>query len=249
MRSSKRFSGLLSIGPTMSEVGFIDTPAGRAQLKRTSRRTLAISVLPDGTLELVAPARAGLADINAKVARRMSWIETHRNRFAEMNASRRVPRFVKGATHRYLGRQYRLKIVPGPSNTVAMRGGLIVITTWEDHEQAVRELLERWYREKANVHFIERVKKWEPWCAHRGLAKPKARLRSMPKRWGSACKNGVILLNPELIKAPSACIDYVITHEICHLRHPNHGPAFSRLLSTLSPNWRTLKARLEAAEI
>lgn len=233
----------------MSEVGFIDTPAGRAQLKRTGRRTLAISVLPDGSLELVAPARAALSDINAKVTRRTPWIETQRKRFAEMNAHRRLPRFVNSATHRYLGRQYRLKIVHGPAAGVAMRGGFIVITTPRAHERDVREHLEGWYRQKAKVQFIERVRKWEPWCAHRGLARPAARLRAMPKRWGSACKNGIILLNPELIKASSACIDYVITHEICHLRHPNHGPAFRHLLATLCPQWEQLKKQLEAAEL
>lgn len=233
----------------MSEVEFIETPVGRAQLKRTARRTLAISVLPDGSLELVAPARAAVADINGKVGRRTSWIETQRRLFAEMNANRALPRFVNGATHRYLGRQYRLKIEKGPAERVAMHGGFLVITTPRTHEQEIRELLDGWYRERAKAQFIERVRKWEPWCAHRGLVKPAARLRAMPKRWGSACKNGVILLNPELIKAPSACIDYVITHEICHLRHPNHGPAFLRLLSTLQPNWQTLKARLETTEI
>lgn len=233
----------------MSDAGFIDTQAGRAKLKRTARRTLAISVLPDGSLELVAPAKASLTDINAKVARRISWIETQKKRFADMNANRRLPRFVNGATHRYLGRQYRIKIVRGPVARVSLRGGFLVITTPQDDEGSARALIEAWYREKAQAQFMERVSKWESWCAHRKLATPKARLRSMPKRWGSACKNGVILLNPDLIKAPSSCIDYVITHEICHLRHPNHGPAFLRLLSTLIPNWRTLKIRLEAAEI
>ena len=233
----------------MSDFEFIETPAGSAQLKRSARRTLAISILPDGSLELVAPARASVADINAKVDRRISWIETQRRRFAEMNANRALPRFVNGATHRYLGRQYRLKIEKGSEARVAMRGGFIVVTTSRTREQEIRELLDGWYRERAKSQFIERVRKWEPWCEHRGLAKPTARLRAMPKRWGSACKNGVILLNPELIKAPSACIDYVITHEICHLRHPNHGTAFVRLLSALLPNWRTIKTRLESAEI
>ena len=233
----------------MSEAEFIETSAGRAQLKRTNRRTLAISVLPDGSLELVAPARVSVEAINAKVDRRMSWIETQRRRFAEMNSNRALPKYVIGSTHRYLGRQYRLKIEKGQTERVAMRGGFLVITTPRTHEEEVRELLHGWYRERARAQFIERTRKWEPWCAHRGLAKPTARLRAMPKRWGSACKNGVILLNPELIKAPSACIDYVITHEICHLRHPNHGPAFFRLLSTILPNWRTLKVRLETEHI
>jgi predicted metal-dependent hydrolase len=55
----------------------------------------------------------------------------------------------------------------------------------------------------------------------------------------------MIILNPELIHAPSVCVDYVITHEICHLRHPDHGPQFIRLLTQLLPEWRAIKQRLE----
>jgi len=68
----------------------------------------------------------------------------------------------------------------------------------------------------------------------------------MPKRWGSAQPDGTICLNPELIRAPSACVDYVITHEICHLRHPDHGPRFRTLLQQLCPDWLNLKQRLES---
>jgi len=70
----------------------------------------------------------------------------------------------------------------------------------------------------------------------------------MPKRWGSALKDGTVCLNPELIKAPSVCVDYVIAHEVCHLRHPNHSSAFWRLLDQMCPQWRRLKARLELSE-
>lgn len=75
------------------------------------------------------------------------------------------------------------------------------------------------------------------------------RLLKMPKRWGSASPSGRIALNPELIHMSSRCIEYVITHEICHLKHPNHGPAFIRLLVSLLPDWRQRKERLEQAEL
>ena len=74
---------------------------------------------------------------------------------------------------------------------------------------------------------------------------PPLRQRRMPKRWGSCTKNGAIYLNPELILAPPSCIDYVITHELCHLLHPAHGPAFFALLRKLMPDWEERKARLE----
>jgi predicted metal-dependent hydrolase len=71
----------------------------------------------------------------------------------------------------------------------------------------------------------------------------------MPKRWGSASSGGRIALTPELIHAPSACIVYVIAHEICHLRHPSHSPQFFQLLTSLLPDWQRWKDRLERSEL
>jgi predicted metal-dependent hydrolase len=70
-------------------------------------------------------------------------------------------------------------------------------------------------------------------------------LRSMSRRWGSYNGTGRVLLNPDLIRAPTACIDYVITHELVHIVHPNHGSKFYKLLETLMPDWLSHKARLE----
>jgi hypothetical protein len=74
---------------------------------------------------------------------------------------------------------------------------------------------------------------------------PELRLLKMAKRWGSSNPDGRIYLNPELIRAPSLCVDYVIAHEVCHLKFPQHDKAFYRLLTQVYPNWRSIKQRLE----
>ncbi len=232
----------------MSEPELIDTPAGPAQLKRSKRKTLAISVLPDGKLELAAPLRAPLGAIIEKVQKRTGWIRTQRRKFHEMNGRRPAPRHVAGATHRYLGRQYRLKVTTGTPAKVTLRGAWLIVQVAHRTEDRVRNALNGWCRQRAEEQFARRVAVWAEWCAHHGLPAPRPRLRVMKKRWGSASQTGIILLNPELVRAPSACIDYVITHEICHLRHPDHGKPFHRLLDRLLPNWRILKARLEAGD-
>ncbi len=71
----------------------------------------------------------------------------------------------------------------------------------------------------------------------------------MPKRWGSTSKNGRIALNPELIRAPSVCVDYVIAHEMCHFKNPHHDGAFYAELEKLFPNWKNVKQRLEPFEL
>ena len=233
----------------MSRTEIIDTPAGPAQLKRSNRKTLAISVLPDGILELVAPLHAPIELILPRVEKRSAWIRTQRRTFREMNATRPTLRFLNGATHRYMGRQYRLKLAKGEAQEVALRGAYLHVTTPKGSEFEIKEALEAWYRRQSRLQFERRLAYWSEWCRHRKLPQPRLRLRRMPKRWGSALPDGTICLNPELIKAPSACIDYVITHEICHLKHPDHGPKFRALLHQLCPDWKRLKERLEGIDM
>jgi len=229
-----------------SEPELINTPAGPALLKRSRRKTLAISVLPNGALELSAPQQAAIETILPIVDKRLAWIRAQRRDFEKMNAARPLPRYVNGATHRYLGRQYRLKIAKGKPPHVVLRGGYFHVTTPNIDERSIQEALDQWYRRQALQQFERRLGAWNEWCRRHDLPEPRLRLRQMRKRWGSAKKDGSITLNPDLVQAPSACIDYVIIHEICHLKHPNHGAKFRALLARLCPDWQRLKERLES---
>ncbi len=82
-----------------------------------------------------------------------------------------------------------------------------------------------------------------------GRHHPPLILRRLKTRWGSCSKAGRILLNTELVQAPVECIDYVIVHELCHLKVPDHSPAFHRLLNACMPDWQRRKERLEALRI
>lgn len=229
----------------MSDRLTIDTVAGPALLFRSDRTTLALSVRPDGLLELKAPRAASLESIRAKVKTRLRWIVRQKLRFREMHRDKVPLRYESGATHTYLGRQYRLKVTESASAGVRLKGAYIHIATPTKSPERVRALLERWIRERAKAQFTARVEKWKPWCEARKLPAPTARLLRMPKRWGSSHRDGRILLNPELIKTPAICVDYVIAHEICHLKHPHHGRAFFRLLSEVFPGWQKVRTRLE----
>lgn len=229
----------------MFRTELLETVVGPARLKRSDRRTLAISILPDGSLELIAPRSATTATIQKKIEKRTRWIVKQRDAFRRMNAKRSEPRFRNGATHRYLGRQYRLKISKSEDTSVSLRGAYLHVSIPQKSDDAVKKALNAWYRAKAREQFQKRLVRWEEWCRNRKLPAPKLQIKSMQKRWGSALKNGTIILNPELIHAPSACVDYVIAHEICHLRYPDHGPRFIRLLTQLLPEWRAIKQRLE----
>ena len=225
------------------------TAIGAALLRRSNRKTLGISVLPDGAVELAAPNRARVEDILGKVAKHAPWIGRQRRTFADMNASRAPRRYTSGATHRFLGRQYRLKVRRGKVATVKLFGAFFHVVTRNGTETEVQEALSGWMRSRALDHLNRRVETWGEWCRRHRLAVPHIHLRSMPKRWGSATRDGRIWFNPELIRAPSICIDYVVAHEVCHLKYPAHSPEFYRQLDQMFPNWREVKKRLECAEL
>ncbi len=78
----------------------------------------------------------------------------------------------------------------------------------------------------AIARFEQAVDKAMPLFKKHGIARPAIRVQHMRKRWGSCTPKGTIMLNPDLIRAPGPCIDYVVIHELCHLVHPDHGRAF-----------------------
>ena len=226
----------------------VGVQVGSYRLKRSRRRTLAISVLPDGQVEVTAPMKADRAAIEARILRRAAWIARQQRAFAALRATRPGKRHRSGATHRYLGRQYRLRIRKGPARDVTLRGGFLHVTTPAPEDRVIQRLLSSWLRKRAVLHFGQRLSRWKPWCLRAGLPEPRLVVRAMSKRWGSSHADGRIVLNPELLHAAGPCIDYVIAHEVCHLRHPRHDRAFYAQLGRMCPRWRLLKQRLEASE-
>lgn len=219
-------------------------------LSRRPRKTLSITVHPDLRVEVVAPLEATEEAVLARVRKRARWIQRQRRQFLSW-MPKPVPRsYLPGETHRYLGRQYRLKVCPSAHPTVKLRGGFIeVYRPGPEDSGAVKKQLNRWLREQAEARFKKELAKALGRMTRHALPVPKLRLLRMPKRWGSCTAKGEILLNPELIKTAGVCIEYVVVHELCHLKHPNHGPAFFRMLDAVLPDWRARKQRLEQSEI
>jgi predicted metal-dependent hydrolase len=216
------------------------------RLRRTNRRTLAITVQPDLGVLVTAPKKAALETVLGKMRRRAGWIRRQQRFFREFLPQTPPRRYVSGETHRYLGRQYRLKVVEAGESGVKLAGRFIWVHIPNKHDrERVRKLVEAWYLAHAKERFARSVAESAARLGTRLATPPRMRLRRMPKRWGSWTWRGVIYLNPELIKSPGSCIDYVVTHELCHLVHGHHGPAFYALFSRVMPDWEQRKRRLE----
>ncbi len=215
-------------------------------LIHSDRKTMEIAVYPDSTIIVRAPARSDFSLIEKKILKRARWILRQLNYFRQFTPKTPVRCYVNGETHLYLGRQYRLKSVHGPENSVRLLHGFFHVTCRKAPTPVtVKKLLNQWYLEKAKLQFAESLDRcWKSFDGL-GIAKPVISVKRMRKRWGSLSDKGMVTLNTDLVKAPRECIDYVITHELCHLLHNNHGPEFYKLLESVLPDWEKIKLKLE----
>ncbi|HOC94179.1 MAG TPA: SprT family zinc-dependent metalloprotease [bacterium] len=216
-------------------------------LSFSPRKSIRINVHPDRSVSVVAPVGVDVPTALERVKRRAAWIIRQRDYFERFQPMQPPRRYVSGESHLYLGRHYRLKVIRNEEESVKLIGRYINVNVPDRRDTGkIESLLNEWYKAHAETLFsrhleqcYERVKKFS-------VPYPRSvRLRQLKKRWGSCSKAGAVLLNTELVKAPIHCVDYVITHELCHLKYPSHGSEFYRLLSACMPDWERRKERLE----
>ena len=142
-----------------------------------------------------------------------------------------------------MGRQYLLKVEIDTIESVKLKGKFIEVKTTDKFN--AKQLVTDWYLHQAGAklkviaqELIANFKKYK-------VEPTSIILREMPTRWGSCTAKGKIILNPELIKAPKGCIEYVIIHELCHLIHHDHTQKFIDLQTTEMPDWEKWKMKLE----
>lgn len=227
------------------------------RLERRERATLEITVEPDGLVRVTAPSNAAVQDIAARVRRRARWILAQQASFAEFRPHTPPRIYVPGETHLYLGRQYRIRVVPTEAGesaskatgtpSVKMIRGFLEVRQVDFHDTAaIEKHIKEWYRRRAQVQLPSRLElNRQRFPDPRAVQETSLRLQRMPTRWGSTSLAGSLVLNPDLIRAPMDCVDYVVTHELCHLLVPNHGRQFFELQNVVMPDWEQRKQRLE----
>lgn len=218
------------------------------RINQAERSKLTINVFPDMRVEVLAPVSKPLDSILARVDRRTQWIVKQWRYFEQYQPTQPERRYVSGETHVYLGRQYRLKVAKASVSDVKLIGRYFRVQHSDPGDSsAISDLLQDWYIRHAKALFTGRIDYWLLECLALSLPEPPSVLvRPMTRRWGSCSKKETITFNVDLVKVPLVYIDYVIVHELCHLKIHNHSPAFYRLLTRCMPDWQVRKKRLEA---
>ncbi len=206
---------------------------------------MGINVYPDKRVIVRAPQGVPAADVAALVRKKGGWIVDKLQKFDEYPSAPPPARYVSGETHPYLGRRYPLQVIEARDEGVLLADGRLTLHVRDKTDLARKQkLLEGWYRQQAKIFFAERLGALYPRAAQRGIPFPKMKIRLMKSRWGSCSSKGNINLNLRLIQTPTACIDYVIMHELAHLKEHNHGRGYYALLDQLMPDWRERREEL-----
>lgn len=195
---------------------------------RTARKYI-LRVRPDGTLRVTIPRRGSKTEALAFVARQRDWIAKER---ARVERDQAPVRWTHGSAILLDGEPAIIAVEHGPDGATASVGGRSVAVADVFN---VRPEVERDLREIARARLIPRLRELAD--AH-GLTLTRATIRNQRSRWGSCSRSGTIALNFRLVQMPPAVAEYVLVHELMHLKQQNHGPRFWALVEQACPDFR-----------
>ena len=200
-------------------------------LVRAKRRTIALIVERDGSLTVRAPRRATLNDIYGFIQEKTDWILRSREK---LKAIKPIPKkaYVDGERFLFLGQEYELRLVPPQRPALKFDSRFILSTSARERgEQAFT----KWYKTQALTIFTERVNHY---ANLHGLIPKEVKVNSAKTRWGSCTSAGTLNFTWRLVMAPLEVIDYVVLHELAHLKVKNHSPRFWKLVESLCPDFK-----------
>jgi hypothetical protein len=211
-------------------------------VRRRGRRGVGLKVDAEG-LTVSAPLSIPVHRVERLVRESESWVL----RKIAIWRERRVPapRWEEGASIPYLGGALSLRFVPGRRAAASLDGGELVVAAPSHDPETVRRAVVAWYRRTALPHLAHRAFVFSRLA---GLAPPRVMLSSAGSRWGSCNSRREVRLAWRLIKARAELIDYVVCHELAHLRHMNHSREFWSEVERLCPDYRRLRDELEAMD-
>ena len=198
---------------------------------------------PSGKVRISAPKEMDLQAIRAFALTKLSWIKQQQRKFQFQE--REMPReFLELESHYVWGKRYLLNILETdqtPSVTLA-HDKIVLAVKPNTSPEKMQDVVDDWYRSILREEVPAIIEKWS---AALGVKPEKLFIQRMKTKWGGCTpENGSIRLNTELAKKPIEFLEYVVLHELAHLKAPNHGDQFQRIMDAALPNWRQIRDEL-----
>ena len=201
---------------------------------------------PDGRVEVTAPYLMSNTVIKMFVSSKAGWIREKQAAFAGQTKNPE-PQFVSGEDFYLWGSRYILNVKHGGRYSLVIEGDEAILTVRENSTAKQREAwVNEWYRARLKEQIEILLPKWS---AITGLIPSSWQTKNMTTRWGTCnTRTGKIWFNLQLAKKPTECLEYIILHELAHLRVRNHGKDFKAILDRYMPDWRKVRNKLQQNE-
>jgi predicted metal-dependent hydrolase len=212
------------------------------KLKRERRKSISLRIMPDLSVMIKAPYLVSQSYIIELITKKAAWIAA-KQALIQNKVKIQEQRFAQGSTCYYLGAAYTLHYKEAEHDAIYLDAN----TLYLHHQDPSMShgILTNWYQIQAQALFSERMHQCYKAMHHLTIPAPKQiRIKSLKSRWGSCSSSQNISLNLDLIQYPIECIDYVIFHELCHLRELNHGPRFYALMDEVMADWQRHRQNL-----
>ncbi|SEW18628.1 M48 family metallopeptidase [[Clostridium] fimetarium] len=224
-------------------------------LIKSKRKTISISVDSKGNVLVKAPLRLSDEKVLELIKNKSSWIEEKLLLVQDTIGQQQERQYKNGETFYYLGNEYVLKII---EDTVKKR---LSVNIYDDklvvtiptskadfihegigNETIIKLAIIKWYKQMAKVKILERVNSYENLFAKK---RGPVIVKEQKKRWGSCSQDGTLRFNWRIIMAPEYIIDYIVVHELCHLKYMNHAREFWNLVESILPDYKIRKEWLK----
>ena len=203
------------------------------EIIRARRKTISIQIHPDGKVIVRAPLRTPIRDITAFVESKSAWINEKQALMLQRAASKPVRQFVSGEKFWLLGAQIPLQVVEQQRAALTLQKNVFLLA--RKAQPRAPKVFEAWYKDYAASLLSERV---HLLAAQHGFKFEKIRISSARTRWGSCSSRGTLSFTWRLVMAPLEALDYVVIHELTHLKIKNHSPVFWAEVARLMPNYK-----------
>lgn len=230
---------------------YIESNGFITEIIRTQRiKTVDIRV-EDGAVSIVVPDSLDQKRIAKLLHDKKTWINS-KIRVHKEAQSPSNKKFISGEAFPYIGRNYRLKVYSGDFEPVKLVKGRLTVTVphGKKNTDAIRNALIHWYKERAEQKLYEKVNRL---LKSSNFTPKSIGIKSYKSRWGSCSAKGKVDFNWKIIMAPNRIVDYVVAHELCHLKHHDHSSKFWKAVERLIPDYvecrKWLKSNAESLDI
>lgn len=217
------------------------------RIEYSRRRSMSIIVSPDKGVTVKAPLRTPESVIGKFISEKSQWIDKSLRSFSTLQRLDNPCGYADGDSILLFGETHQLKLINSRRQSVRLNGQNTIVVEFVEKPDPMltRSILENWFKfvakKKLCLKFSEALVKYKDY----GFKPTEFTVRTMKKRWGSCSSKGKIAISYDLIRLDEKYGEYVIAHELCHLRHHNHGADYYKLLSEVYPDWKKTRQELK----